>query len=180
MAKKNLMISLLINLGLLLFGSAMVFSGLLIQIGYHLGHHGELDKIHLILGLNYFQWSDFHKISIILLSLGLVFHIILHWKWYKAVLRKKKLILKNKQAILLTIIFILVAVTGFIPWFITLSDGPDLSRKNFLEIHDKITWVLLGYLIFHVTKRFKWYFKTYEKVKKYEKNGSPPKGPPAG
>ncbi len=58
------MFSFLINLGLLLFGLAMVFSGLLIQISYHMGHHGEIDTNHLVLGLNYFNWSDFHRVSI--------------------------------------------------------------------------------------------------------------------
>jgi hypothetical protein len=172
MLKKNPMLSFLINLGLILFGSAMVISGFLIQISYHMGHHGAIDTSHLVFGLNYFNWADFHKISIILVSLGMVFHIILHWKWYKAVIRKKKLVVKNQQAIMLTIIFILVAITGYSAWFIKLSGGSDISRKFFMEIHDKITWVLLLYLIFHVTKRFKWYFKTFEKVKKYAQDSA--------
>ena len=97
MLKKNPMPGFLINLGLLLFGSAMVFSGLLIQIGYHMGHHGEIDTNNLILGLNYFNWSDIHLISIILVSIGMVFHIVLHWKWYKAVVRKKNPSLKTSK-----------------------------------------------------------------------------------
>jgi hypothetical protein len=167
MLKKNPMVSFLINLGLLLFGSAMVFSGLLIQISYHMGHHGGIDANTLVLGLNYSNWSDIHLISVVLVSIGMVFHIILHWKWYKAVVRKRKSVVKNQQAIILTIIFVLVAITGYLSWFIRLSGGPDLSRRDFIEIHDKITWVLLGYLIFHVTKRFKWFFTSFEKVKKY-------------
>jgi hypothetical protein len=179
--KKNPISSFLINLGLLLFGSAMVFSGVLIQIVYHMGHHGGIDTNRLVLGLNYFNWSDIHKYSIVLVSLGMVFHIILHWKWYTTVIRKRKLFFKNQQAIILTIVFILVAVTGYISWVIKLSGGSELNRKFFMEIHDKITWVLLVYLIFHVTKRFKWYFTTYKKVKKYAKNEAPhTKGSPAG
>jgi hypothetical protein len=181
MLKKNPIVNFLINLGLLLFGSAMVFSGLLLQLSYHMGHHGEIDTNNLVLGLNYFNWSDIHLISIFLVSIGMIFHIILHWKWYKTILQKKKLVVKNQQAIILTIIFILVAITGYISWFIKLRGGSDLNRNLFLEIHDKITWVLLVYLIFHVTKRFKWYFTTYKKVKKYAKNEAPhTKGSPAG
>ena len=181
MLKKNPMPSFLINLGLLLFGSAMVFSGLLIQISYHMGHHGEIDTNSLVLGLNYFNWSDIHLISVVLVSIGMVFHIILHWKWYKTVVRKKKSVFKNQQAIIMTIIFILVAVTGYISWFIKLSGGSDLDRRFFMEIHDKITWILLVYLIFHVTKRFKWFFTSFEKVKKYAKHEAPyTKGSPAG
>jgi hypothetical protein len=166
MLKKNPIFSFLINLGLLLCGFAMVFSGVLIQIVYHMGHHEGVDTNHLVLGLNYFNWSDIHLISIILVSIGMVFHIILHWKWYKAVVRKKKLVFKNQQAIILTIIFILVAFTGYISWFIKLSGGPDLSRKFYMEIHDKITWFMLVYLIFHVTKRFKWYFTAFGKIRR--------------
>jgi hypothetical protein len=181
MLKKNPLVNFLINLELLLFGSAMVFSGLLLQISYHMGHHEAIDTNHLALGLNYFNWSDIHLISIVLVSMGMVFHIIWHWKWYKAVVRKKNLVAKNQQAIILTIIFILVAITGYISWFIKLRGGSDLNRHLFLEIHDKITWVLLGYLIFHVTQRFKWYFTTYKKVKKYAKNEAPhTKGSPTG
>ncbi len=181
MLKKNPIFSFLINLGLLLFGSVMVFSGILLQISFHMGHHGGIDTNQLVLGLNYFNWADIHKISIVLVSIGMVFHIILHWKWYKTVVRKKKLIVKNQQAVVLTIIFILVAITGYISWLIKLSGGPDLTRKFYIEIHDKITWVLLVYLIFHITKRFKWYFKTYGMVKKYANNEAPQtKGSPAG
>jgi hypothetical protein len=167
MLKKNLIAGFCINLGLLLFGSGMVFSGLLIQIIYHMGHHGGINTNQLVLGLNYFTWSDLHKISIVLVSLGMIFHIIWHWKWYKTVVQKKNLVAKNHQAIILTIGFILVAITGYISWFIKLSGGSDHTRKLYMEIHDKITWVLLVYLIFHVTKRFKWFFTTFEKVKKY-------------
>jgi hypothetical protein len=169
MLKKNPIISFSVNLGSLLFGSAMVFSGVLIQIGYHMGHDEGIDTSRLVFGLTYFSWSDIHKYSIVLVSIGMIFHIILHWKWYKAVVRKKKLVFRNQQAILLTIVFIIVAITGYIPWFIKLSGGSELSSRFYIEIHDKITWVLLGYLVFHVTKRFKWYFSAFEKVKKYAK-----------
>ncbi len=167
MATKNPMFSFSINLGLLLFGSVMVLSGLLIQIAYHMGHHGEIDTNNLVLGLNYFLWSDIHKISTVLVSIGMVFHVIWHWKWYKAVVRKKKLVFKNQQAILLTMIFILVAVTGYLSWFIRLSGGSELNSRYFVELHDKITWLLLVYLLFHVAKRFKWYFTAFKKVTKY-------------
>jgi hypothetical protein len=168
--KKNPMISFLIDLGLLFFGSALVFSGLLIQIGYHMGHHGPIVGNNLVLGLNYFNWSDFHKISTILVSIGMVFHILLHWKWYQTMVRRKKFVIKNQQAIILTILFVFVAITGYFSWFIKLGGGSDLSRRAFIEIHDKITLVFFVYLILHVKKRFKWILTTFKKVKKDGKN----------
>jgi hypothetical protein len=170
MMKKNLKFNLIINSGILLFGSAMVFSGLLLQISYHMGHQGRIDTNHLVLGLHYFNWSDIHKISITAVSIGMVFHIILHWKWYTAVLKKTRLIFKNQQALLLTTVFLLTALTGYIPWFIQLSGGSEFSRKEFIEIHDKLTWILSAYLIFHVTKRFKWYFTAFKKATKCLEN----------
>jgi hypothetical protein len=155
----------IINLGLLLISSAMVFSGLLIQFVYHMGHHGEIDADNLVLGINYFGWSDFHKISIVIVSILMIFHIILHWKWYKTIV-KKDLLAKNKQVITLTIVFIIVAITGYIPWFIKITGGSGLARKFIIEIHDKLVFVLFLYLVLHVTKRFKWFMMTFNKLKK--------------
>ena len=177
MLKKNPVAGFFITLGLLLFGATMVSSGILLQLGYHFGHHGEIDKNHLFLGLAYFNWSDIHKISIVLVSIGMVFHLYFHWEWYKAVIRKKKLVAKNQQAIILTLVFILMVITGYTPWFIKLSGGSDLSRRFIIEIHDKIGWILLGYLIFHVTKRFKWFFTALKKVKNYMTNSTDIKRP---
>jgi hypothetical protein len=168
MTTKKTILSLNINLVLFLVGLAMVFSGILLQLVYHMGHHGGIDTNHSVLGLNYFNWSDIHKYSILILSLALVFHVTLHWKWYKTVLKKKRLVLRNQQAIILTIVFLSVAISGYIPWFIKLGGGSELDRKALIEVHDKITWVLLIYLIFHVCKRFKWYFLTLKKLKNPE------------
>lgn len=154
--KNSKLFKFFLNLGLLLFGILMAFSGFLLQIGYHMGNHGEIDTSNVVYGLDYYGWSDTHKISILLVSVFVIFHIILHWKWYMTIVRKK-LVSKNRQVITLTIIFILVAITGYLPWLIKLGGGSELTRKMFLEIHDKITLVLIVYLILHVTKRFKWY-----------------------
>ncbi|MEW6186437.1 MAG: DUF4405 domain-containing protein [Thermodesulfobacteriota bacterium] len=163
MTVKNAKVNFWVNTGLLLFGVVMVFSGLLLQLVYHLGHHGGIDANQLALGMNYFHWSDVHKVSIVFVSIGMVFHIILHRKWYTTVFKKKKTVLKNQQVVLLTIIFLSVAISGYIPWIIKLSGGSELSRKDFIEIHDKITWVWLGYLVFHVCQRFKWFLSAIKK-----------------
>ncbi len=154
--KKSKTSKFIINLGLLVAGIAMAFSGMLIQICYHMGNHGGINTLTLIYGIDYFGWSDIHKISIILLSLFMIFHFILHWKWYKTII-KKKLMGKNKQVIILTVLFILVALTGYIPWFVQLSGSSELIRKGFIEIHDKLTLILLIFLILHIIKRLKWY-----------------------
>src|SRR5690554_1191696 len=103
--------SLIINSGLLFSGFLTVFSGLLIQFQYHLGHHSK--EIYS-LGLDYSSWSLVHKIAIVLLTILAVFHIALHWKWYTTVIGKR-LLNKNKQVITLSVIFFVAAITGMIP-----------------------------------------------------------------
>lgn len=163
---KNPIIKFINNLVLLFSGSVIAFSGLLIQFNYHMGNHGEINTNQTVLGINYFDWSDVHKISIIFFSIFMIVHIILHWKWYKTVI-KKSLIAKNSQVITLSVVFILVAITGYIPWFVNLSGGDTTTRKAFIEIHDKIALILLVYLILHVIKRLKWFIPTFDKMKQF-------------
>jgi hypothetical protein len=151
------------NLGLLISGITTAFSGLLIQIKYHMGHHGNIAVNDFVLGINYKNWSDFHKISIVILSVLMIYHIYKHWKWYKIVVLKK-LLAKNRQVILLSVLFVLVAMTGFIPWFIDLLKGDEMLRKMFIEIHDKLAIILAVYLILHIIKRWNWFLTTFEKI----------------
>lgn len=157
--------SFIINLGLLISGLLTTFSGMLIQIQYHLGNPGNESANGCVLGINYSGWSGIHKIAIIMISILIVFHISLHWKWYKTVIAKR-LLNKNRQIITLTIIFVSVAVTGFVPWIIDLLESSQTVRKAFIEIHDKLAIILSIYLILHVFKRLKWFFTTFEKMTK--------------
>jgi hypothetical protein len=95
----------------------------------------------------------------------MIYHIILHWKWYKAVITKN-LIAKNKLIITLSIVFLLVAITGYLPWLIKLSGGNDSLRIVFIEIHDKIALIFLINLILHVSSRTRWFITTFDKLKK--------------
>ncbi|HUW04974.1 MAG TPA: DUF4405 domain-containing protein [Williamwhitmania sp.] len=159
---KNDIKSFIINLGLLFLGFLTVFSGLLIQIQYHIGNHG---RDNYSLGLDYSSWSDIHKISIVILFVLAIFHISKHLKWYKTIIGKG-LLNKNKQVISLTIIFVMAAITGFVPWIIDLVNGSELFRKRFIEFHDKIAIVLSIFFILHVVKRIKWFMATFERIKK--------------
>jgi len=95
----------------------------------------------------------------------MIYHTYVHWKWYKGVITKH-LIHKNKQVIIFSILFLLVAITGLIPWFIDLSGSTSILRMLFIEIHDKITFVLIVYFVLHFIKRAKWFSNTYAKLKK--------------
>lgn len=153
------------NLVLLLSGIAMAFSGFLIQFKYHMGHHGGIDKLAEFWGINYSGWSAVHKISVVFLTVFMVIHSTQHWKWYKAVVRKR-LFAKNKEVAILTVVFVLAALAGYIPWVISLLGGSELLRKIFMEIHDKLTLILFVCLVIHIARRLKWYVVAYTKLRK--------------
>lgn len=149
----------IINLGLFIIGTVAVFTGLLIQVKYHMGNHGNIAINDEVFGINYSSWSVFHKISIVVFSVLMIYHISHHWKWYKIVVAKK-LISKNRQVLILSLLFVLVAITGLTPWVIGMLKYDELTRKGIIEIHDKLAVILSVYLILHVSKRFKWFLKS--------------------
>lgn len=153
----------IINLGIFIFGITTAFSGMLIQVKYHMGNHGNIAINDYVFGINYHGWSVIHKISIVALSILMIYHVYQHWKWYKVVITKK-LITKNQQVLILSLLFVLVAITGLTPWFIDLLKGDEILRKVFIEIHDKLAIILSIYLVLHIIKRLKWFFTTYEKM----------------
>jgi hypothetical protein len=182
--QKKTLISFLINNLLLLCGIMVIVSGLTIQLAYHMGssepHHRNnhevqphsityeqdrgFDTVKTVWGFNYHQWSTIHKLFIVLFSLIMIYHFYIHWKWYKGVINKH-LIKKNSQVITLTILFLFVAFTGLIPWFIDLSGSKSVWRFILIEIHDKLTLVLIIFLILHFIKRSKWFKDTYSRLK---------------
>lgn len=154
---------LTINLGLLFSGFFSVLLGFLLQVKYHIGNYSIIDVRNNELGMNYYEWLDVHRIFIVLLSIFMGFHIHQHWKLYCTIIRKR-LFAKNQQTFVLSIVFVLVALTGFVPWVVHLFGGSTDIRRSFVEIHDKLAIVLFIYLILHLAKRFKWFLKVFKKL----------------
>jgi ferredoxin len=163
-SKKTIKQAFIVNIGLLFFAIAMSFSGFVIELKYHMGHNSGLESNNSVLGIGYYNWTNIHKTSILIFSILMTFHFSTHWKWYKTIIVKKPL-QKNKLQIILSVVFILVAITGYIAWIINLSGGSDISRKFFIEIHDKIVILLFVILTLHLTTRLKWYITTIDKLK---------------
>lgn len=147
----------MVNIGLFVSGLAAIFSGLTIQGEFHMGNHGHVAGTHTVCGMGYEWWTDFHKVSIVVLSLLMIYHLWGHWKWYKLVLQKG-LWAKNRQVLILSVLFFLVALTGFVPWFIDSVNGDHGVRMVLIEIHDKLTIVFSIFLILHIIRRFKLIF----------------------
>lgn len=159
---RKTLFDLITDLSLFSGGSIMVFSGLSIQAAYHME---GLPPAERVLGMVYSNWSDIHIFSSVSVAVIMIFHIIQHWKWYKIVV-KKRLFSKNQQVLMLTLIFLIVAIIGLIPWMIDINHGDQNLRKAIIEVHDKIAIVLFIYLILHVVKRFKWYLIAFKRLQK--------------
>lgn len=153
---------LAVNLGLFVGGVAIVFTGMLIQLRYHIGNHGHIAVSNDVWGIAYNGWSALHKVSIVVFSLLMVYHVSQHLKWYKVVIQKR-LMAKNQQVLVLSILFVLVAITGLTPWGINLLQGDQTTRKILIEIHDKLAIILAVYLLLHVAGRIKWFLHAFRK-----------------
>lgn len=173
----------LVNSLLAVLGLVMIISGMVLQVGFHMGgaaHHisntaelhqtrmnyeeiRKIDPVKTVFGYNYDTWSDIHKSVIVVFSFLIAYHTYVHWKWFRGVYAKR-LFRKNKQVIILTFLFTTAAVTGIVPWIIDLAGGSELRRMMFIEIHDKLTLLLIVFLVLHFIQRAGWYLSALRKI----------------
>ena len=182
--RKRIFINFVINNLLLLSCIILIITGLTLQLGFHIGGDEEhnrgvdivssqpvqyeqsrdIDTSKIVNGLNYDDWSVAHKFGIVFFSLFVIYHIYSHYKWFRTVI-SKHLISKNIQLITLSVLILLVAITGFIPWFIDLLGSASILRLIFIEIHDKLALILVVYLILHFSRKYNWFSNTYSKLR---------------
>ncbi len=173
---KNLL-GFTVNSLLIVFGIATMLTGYVLQIGFHIGNEGrkpgqteQVEQMHKInptdtvWGIDYTTWTVLHKVVIVILLLLMVYHFVSHWKWYKGVI-SNHLMGKNKLPITVSILFILVALTGLLPWCIGAFNSESMSRFVFLETHDKLTILLTLFLVWHIIKKRTWFTNTFKKLR---------------
>lgn len=125
-----------IDSALILLLILTVFTGIKLHIAGH-GVHHEL----------WHNWAVWHTIiSLIFILLGII-HVKAHWNWYKGLKRR----IKNRSTItlLLSLSFILVAVTGVV--LLTYTDG---ESSQIGSLHYKLGLIMLILGIWHFIKRF--------------------------
>ena len=82
----------------------------------------------------------------------MLFHVIQNWAWFKKIVIIKH-ILKNKLTYLITIVFILMALSGIFLWI----DIIPRNVFNVKEIHEITGNLLFALIIIHIIQRVKWY-----------------------
>ena len=143
------------NHALVVLGLISALSGVIIQIGYHIGVQDTVVKYtKTMLGLIYTDWQLIHKVSISTFFILCIYHIWIHRKWYVTVI-SKRLYRKNRQLILFSVVFLFSLVTGFVPWIIGNCGGNEVARVMLIEIHDKISIILIVFMFLHIMKRIK-------------------------
>lgn len=176
--QKSLFLRFLVNNVLVVSGALTIISGLILQLGYHMGsarqmhghgHGGNYEQMRgfqnrpAIWTLSYSDWSVLHKYAIVLLSLAVIVHVYLHISWYKAVI-SGKVLRKNHQVLVLSGLFAFTALSGLIPWLVDLLADGKKARLGLIEIHDKLALVLIIYLVLHVARRLKWFRSAFLKL----------------
>jgi phosphoglycerol transferase MdoB-like AlkP superfamily enzyme len=95
----------------------------------------------------------------------MAYHTYFHWRGYEGVVTRH-FIGRNREVIILSVLFLLVAFAGLVPWFIDLSGGTSISRMYSIEIHDRLTLALIVLLVLHFVRRAKWFPTAYAKLKR--------------
>ncbi len=169
-----LSLSATINISLLIFTVITALSGFILQIGYHMGGHGLINTSVRYLEMDYYSWAMIHKASILLITPLFITHTILHWNWYRSIVKGKKLKGKNKTLIL-TSLFMMVALTGYLSWIIHIAEGSEMIRKLMIELHDKLTILLFVFLLIHIAGRLRWFKNLFRDLFKKKTKQTPAK-----
>ncbi|MBN2403042.1 MAG: DUF4405 domain-containing protein [Spirochaetes bacterium] len=140
----------------------LTVSGMIIQIEYHIH---ELPDAYVVSGLNRSGWLLIHKISSVISFAGIVLHCIMHRK-YIVTVTKKILNRKNKPKILLSyyllIIYIPASLICLFTWIFL--NHEDTLRHTLIEVHDKLTILLIIFTAMHLIQRAGWMVRTIKKL----------------
>ncbi len=162
MIEKKKFFNYILDITILIAVVLLMINGILMQIVYHLNHN---DPGYVFLWFNKSGWLLSHQILSVFVFTGITIHVFLHFNWIKDVFKNKRLIsknFKNKSLALLFILFYFSGLLTFVSWsFNNQFTGYNFELRHFiLEIHDKITILLIILFVFHLIRKFKWLLKT--------------------
>lgn len=141
----------LLNITNIIGGAIIIFTGVLIQLNYHMHH---LPDNSLILGFDRISWRWIHTLSSIFFLIWLIYHNWINLKTIKAFfLSKKKSPKYHLLSIILLGILLLMAITALLALANNLLDNQE-QRFTYIEIHDKIGILMSILLIIHFIQHF--------------------------
>lgn len=108
-------------------------------IKLHIVGHGNNHEL-------WHNWAIVHVSSSFLFMYAIIFHITTHWGWYKGTI-KNGIGKKSKITVVLSVVFLLVSVTGIILL------GVDGANSYIGLLHYKIGIVTIVLCIGHLLKR---------------------------
>ncbi len=141
----------------------VIITGLVLQIRYHMH---RLPDAYVVSGLNRSGWLLLHRISAVIVLALIVIHCILHRKAIAAARRRifgKASGSSIKSSYYLFLLFVLTSLTAMISWIFW--DHGEVMRHTLVEIHDKLSLLLILFSAVHIVPRLDWMVKTYRKLR---------------
>lgn len=75
-------------------------------VDLHMAGHGNSHEV-------WHNWAVFHVLGSVLFLIAIIFHVATHWGWYKGII-KNGIGRKSKVTVVLSIVFLLLSVTGIV------------------------------------------------------------------
>lgn len=136
-----------------------LYSGVLLQIVYHMGHH---QAEYAILGLDRAGWLNVHLAGMALTMMAIGVHLSFNAGSLKALFVANNYIRRSARTRVtfwLGVIFCATALTGITAW--PMQESP--ASRMLIEIHDKLGPVLIVLAVIHIWQHGSWIKKkTYE------------------
>ncbi len=132
----------------------LIYTGLLLQGEYHM--HGQPDW-YRVWGLDRSGWLLLHKISAVISLTGITAHCLLHRKVITATV--KRIFKSNSRtkvllSFYLLLVYIPASLTALVAW--AMFKNGDSARFLLLEVHDKLTLLLIILAVVHFATRLRW------------------------
>ena len=109
----------------------------ILGVGLHIAGHGNSHEI-------WHNWAVVHVLGSILFLVAIIFHVTTHWGWYKGII-KNGIGRKSKVTALLSIVFLLLSVTGFVLFGVNGANSP-LGLWHY-KIGIVMTVIAVGHII---------------------------------
>jgi len=146
-----------VNLASLLPILAVITSGLIIQVEYHM--HGRADTV-TVLGMDRQGWLTLHKASAVVSLACLAHHCANHWSFIVTMTKKKLYMKKMSSSVAsyyLFILFVPTVLTALASWIFL----QDHARFMLIEIHDKLALLVVLIFAVHLASRTGRMVRTY-------------------